>query len=62
MLGRGVFKVPYVNEAGWALWVAVTRYGRRIDERVCGPLDNEQEIVDDLWLRLDAEDPEEAVA
>ena len=56
-IGRGVWLAPWRGPNGEMILVAVTRDGRRIDERVLRPQDGHVQAADELWEMLERVDP-----
>lgn len=54
---RGVYRLDFLSLEGWPVYIAVTRDGRRIEERTLHPFESEAAVIADLRVRLDCEDP-----
>ena len=59
---RGVFRVPFVSETGFRLFVAVASDGRRVFEREVWPHEDEGDVLLEAWSRLNELDPIEQAA
>lgn len=53
---RGVYRLKCLSVEGFPIYVAVTRDGRRVAERVCYPFENADVVMDELRTLLDQHD------
>lgn len=54
---RGVWIAPWLGDAGEMILVSVRHDRRRVEERPIPPGSNSIDIGDEMWDRLDREDP-----
>ena len=55
---RGVWIAPWLGANGETILVAVRRDGRELAQRPLNPDDDHLRASDELWERLDADDPQ----